>query len=80
MLSFSIPTFRNRGQAVVVTLNAALISHVCLVATAVLSLAGCGTTMGEAGSPMRPGALYYNLPVPSSGDATPVEYQLLKQP
>jgi hypothetical protein len=80
MRSFSIPTFRNRGQAVAVTLNAALISHVWFVATAVLSLAGCGTTMGEAGSPMRPGALYYNFSAPRSGDATSVEYQLLKEP
>jgi hypothetical protein len=80
MLSFSIPTFRNRGQAVAVTLNAALISQVWFVATAVLSLAGCGTTMGEAGSPMRPGALYYNFSAPRSGDATSVEYQLLKEP
>jgi hypothetical protein len=44
---------------VAVTVNAALISYVWFVAAAVLSLAGCGTTMGEAGSPMRPqGALY----------------------
>jgi hypothetical protein len=80
MLFFSIPTFRKRGQAVVVTLKAAFISHVWFVATAVLSLAGCGTTMGEVGSPLRPSALYYNFPAPRSGDATSVEYQLLKQP
>ena len=54
-------------------------SHVCVVATAVLSLAGCGTTMGE-GSPMRPGALYITFQSQAPGDATPVEYQLLKQP
>jgi hypothetical protein len=54
--------------------NAALISRVWLVATAVLSLPSCGTTMGEASNPLRPGALYYkdgvSFPPPRSGDAT----------
>ena len=44
------------------------VTVVWFVAAAVLSLAGCGTTMGEAGSPMRPGALYYNFSAPRSGD------------
>jgi hypothetical protein len=56
------------------------VTVVWFVAAAVLSLAGCGTTMGEAGSPMRPGALYYNLPGHAPVDATSVEYQLLKEP